>query len=147
MELMVVVAIMGMALLVSAPAIQGFLGSKRIEQNIDSLTAHMDLARHVATAQNNPVEIFFSADNGEYWLLDDDNGDGAADDGERIFGPYALSQGVTLDVSELAADGRLVFQPSGVLAPGQGGTISLTSDRGDTYQVEVFNSGTISRIS
>lgn len=142
-ELMVVLALMGLALLVGTPAMQSYLGSQRIQDAGDGLIARFDLARQMAVAGNNPVEIVFDEDQSAYRIHDDDNGDGVQDNGERLLGPYPLGAGIGLDVSTLAGDGRIVFQPSGLLQPGQGGTIGLSDGEEKSLVLEVFNSGTI----
>jgi len=144
-ELMVVVSIIGLSLLITAPMVGQYMRDKELSDSTRALASHLDLARNLAIADHNPCEVFFDSGAGTYWLLDDDNGNGTADTGERQFGPYSIGSTVSIQNLDLGGGGRLVFQPSGMLASTQGGRVIFGDARGNADTLEVYNSGTTSK--
>lgn len=143
-ELMVVLALLGMSLLVAAPNINGYLGTKRMERTFDDMSAHLDMARNLAVATNTPCEALFDTAYDNYRVFVDTNANGSIDTGERVIGPFDMPNNVDLETVSLAGDGRLVFQTSGVLGSGQGGSIIIKYDNGVRDTMEVYNSGSLS---
>jgi prepilin-type N-terminal cleavage/methylation domain-containing protein len=140
-EMMIVVVVLGLALAAGVPYMGGYLRSKQLQDSVESMASRFEYARSRAVAERNPYQIFLNdPHDGEYRILDDDDGDGSVDAGEAIFGPYALPAGVTISSIDLSGDG-LEFRPSGMLHAGQGGTITLGDSQDRQSTLEVYASG------
>jgi len=146
-ELATVLMVISLAAAVGAPAVTGYFRSNEMERSVSQFSAHLDLARHRSIAQNNPYEVLLGdpAAN-QIRIHDDDDGDGSVDEGETVLGPYDLPGGIAFTDVALNGDGRLVFRPSGMLDAGQGGTVLLADGHGNEVRIEIFGSGSVSRV-
>lgn len=144
-EMLVIVSIMGLVLVVGAPRMAGYMQGQRLSKGLDELASHLDLARQRAVAENNAFRVILDDPaDGQYWLHSDRNGNDVVDGGEPTFGPYTLPRGVFFSSVNLLGDGGLVFLTSGMLRTGEGGTVTLGDERGQTKTLEVFGSGLVS---
>lgn len=82
-ELMIVIAVMGIMTAIAIPSYQTFMAQKRLNGAAREVMSDLMAARMQAIAQNNNFEVSF-LDNRRYQILDDDNNNGAADTGEAM---------------------------------------------------------------
>jgi prepilin-type N-terminal cleavage/methylation domain-containing protein len=141
-ELMIVLVVLGLALAMGAPYMGGYLRSKQLQDSVESMSARFELARSRAVSERNPYHVLLNSPNdGEYRILDDDDGDGNVDIGETVLGPFALPTGVTIASIDLLGGGGIEFRPSGMLRAGQGGSITLADSKNRAKMLEVYASG------
>ncbi len=104
-ELMVGVVVIGILAAVSVPSISGFMRSQNAASGTEQLGAHLRMARSRAILEGNDYLVQFTSAN-SYQVVDDDGGGNGipgaagyvaanrnnetADDGEQVYGPYAL---------------------------------------------------------
>jgi prepilin-type N-terminal cleavage/methylation domain-containing protein len=114
LELMVGLTVFGILAAVSAPSICSYLRSRGARSGADQVVAHLRMARSNAIMEGNDYLVQF-IDATTYVVIDDDGGgdglpgspdfvatnrgNGAADFGERVFGPYELPPGLAFDTS------------------------------------------------
>lgn len=97
-EVMVAVLIIGLALLATTPALRTSLVGHRLKGGAEELQAKMRLARSRAIAENVPVILAWNADDGQFYLVVDDDQDGTPDWGdETAEGPFCTPKGVKFD--------------------------------------------------
>jgi Tfp pilus assembly protein FimT len=145
-ELLAVLGLLGLAMSISAPNIQTYMQTQKLERTYDQMASHLDLARQRAIARHNPFEcVLGGVDDNRYWIHDDENSNGAVEPGEEMLGPFQLPSGIAFSNIELLGDGRLVFLPSGMLRVGEGGTITLVDNHQREKTLEVMASGMVSR--
>lgn len=146
-ELAVVCSVMGLALLISAPNLAGYMRTQKVNKGIDALTSQLDLTKQRAVNRHCPVELKLrDPQTDEFWSYEDANSNGVWDNGERKHGPFKLPKGVTFDTIALQGNNRLVFMPSGVLQAGQGGPITLLDCDGHSRTLEVMATGMARRL-
>lgn len=150
-ELMVVVAIVGLLMGVGMPALQDFIKNDRLSSQINTLVGHLAYARSEAVTRGLPVGLCVSKDMtsctagswGDGWILlvDDDGtaGPGAGDTILRV--KQALSGNNTL-TSTLGTS--FVYDSRGFSAAGTG-TFSLCDDRGVSRMksISISNTGRV----
>ena len=130
-ELMIVVTIMGILLAVTAPAMARFAGNWRLNGAAANMAMVMRSARSAAVSKDINVVFTFDEDTGQYSYLEDKNGNGDADDGERESAVQTLPPGVLLD-DYTVPQTSVTFNGKGSTA--DGGTIEMK--RGD-YEVQI----------
>ena len=141
-ELVVVCCILGLALLVTAPNLSGYMRTQNVKKGLDAIASQIDLARERSVAHRVPVEfVLRDPSENEFWSYEDANRNGGFDNGEPSYGPYTLPKGVTFDEIRLQGDSRLVFQPSGTLQAGQGGPLTLMDCNGQSMTLTIMASG------
>lgn len=141
-EIMIVLVVVGVTLAAGAPFFQGYMASRGIEASMNDLVSQIDLARNRALAENNPYRVLLnSPEEGQYRVHDDDSANDSIEDGETIYGPFRLSGAVAFQAIELGGGEVIVFEASGMLPAGQGGTITLADDCGRSEILEVYTSG------
>lgn len=141
-EMVIVCSILGLALLISAPNLSGYLLTQTADKGIQALRSQVDLARQRAITHRNPVEIMLrDPDPTSFWSYDDRNSNGVLDNAEPTYGPFTLPRGVVFDDLRLNGDNRLVFLPSGMLQAGQGGPITVLDAHGRSRTLTVMFSG------
>jgi type II secretory pathway pseudopilin PulG len=141
LELLVVLSIVGLTFLFSLPGMAGYRDSIELNQAVSQVAGHMALARQKAVTEHNDFMFVFTNDV-EYFLLDDDNSNGAQDPGEKTLGPYRLPG--TVHVTDLVPGSSFSFSPSGMLRQaGQQVAVDLTNANGTTKGVTVWTSGSI----
>jgi prepilin-type N-terminal cleavage/methylation domain-containing protein len=130
-ELMIVVTIMGILLAVTAPAMSRFAGNWRLNGAAANMAMVMRSARSAAVSKDINVVFTFDEDKGEYSYLEDTNGNGDADGGERESAVQTLPPGVLFD-DYTVPQTSVTFNGKGSTA--DGGTIAMK--RGD-YEVQI----------
>jgi Tfp pilus assembly protein FimT len=142
LEIMIVMVVIGLALAAGTPYIQGYMQSRGIEASMNDFVSQIDLARNRALAENNPYRVLLdSPEQGQYQVHDDDNANDSIEDGETLYGPFRLSGTVAFQAIALGGGDVIVFEASGMLPAGQGGTITLADDCGRSEILEVYTSG------
>jgi prepilin-type N-terminal cleavage/methylation domain-containing protein len=141
-ETMIVLVVIGLTLAAGTPFVRGYMHSRGIGEAANDLVSQLDLARNRAIAENNPYRVLFDSPvAGQYRVHDDDDGNGSIDEGEALYGPFTLPGSVAFDDIDVGGTSFVTFEPSGMLAVGQGGQIILTDDRGRSKTLEVYTSG------
>ena len=145
-ELMITLAIIGIALVFASPNIATFIKNYRITTQANGLLADFQLARNNSVTQGLPVSVCASSDTANAsptcstttWssgriVFTDANGNGTVDAGDtllRISEP--LSGSNSLVAANLTSGGIIQFRPSGMPAGITGSTIAtftLCDDR------------------
>lgn len=135
-ELMIVVSIMGLLLAVSSPGLARFAANWRLNGAAATMAMHLRAARSAAVNKNIDVVFFFDQDAGEYFFLEDTNGNGVADGGERETAVQELPSGVIIkDFSVPQAS--ITFSSKGSTA--DGGTIVMTGRGGRQVQIRIYS--------
>jgi len=127
-ELLIVIAIMGIMAAMAVPSYQTFMAQRRLNGAARQVMSDLMAARMKAITQNNEFKVFFLADGHQYQILDDDNNNGIADTGEAIQTKDIQTDYYDVTMSSTA---NPIFYPRGT-APG-GATITLTNSRGSKY--------------
>jgi prepilin-type N-terminal cleavage/methylation domain-containing protein len=135
-ELMIVITIMGLVLAVSTPAIMDYTRSWRMNGETSKVATIMRSARTTAVTRNINVIFVFDAGRGEYYTVEDTNGDGAASSGERKSPVHALPAGMTIDNYTMGQQ-WVTFGPKG--NTGDGGTITLKGKNEAEKTIRVFS--------
>lgn len=130
-ELMIVVTIMGVVLAVSAPAMSRFAGNWRLNGAAANMAMVMRSARGSAVSKDVDVVFTFDDAQGQYSYLEDTNGNGDADAGERQSSVQTLPPGITID-DYTVPQTSVTFNGKGATA--DGGTILMK--RGN-YEVQI----------
>ena len=137
-EVMVVVAIMGVSMLAALPSFRGYLQSNRVNDTARELSGRMRMARQSAVAEGIPRIVTWNFDAGSYLVVRDDNGDGQAQDGEPRLGPFTISE--ELDLASKEGEGfagdQVIFRPNGS-ASGTG-TLVLANEAGYLLELTVL---------
>lgn len=154
-ELMMVVAIIGILALITAPNIVTGLPTYRIKAAVRDCTSQLRNARHLAIKEKRNVTVTFDGDKNFYMVganrfpyygsLDEEYGSGVS------FGRGSATSGVGGD--SIPVDGidinndSFAFTPRGLAAFEAGavtGAVYLTNNRGDSYAVAVNAAGAVS---
>jgi prepilin-type N-terminal cleavage/methylation domain-containing protein len=135
-ELMIVISIMGLLLAVSSPALSRFAANWRLNGAAATMAMHMRAARSTAVNKNIDVVFFFDQDAGEYYFLEDTNGNGVADGGERETGVQVLPSGVIFKDFTVPST-EIIFSSKGSTA--DGGTIMMTGRDGKAVQIRIYS--------
>ncbi len=134
-ELMIVITIMGILLAVTAPAMSRFAGNWRLNGAAANMAMVMRSARSAAVSKDINVVFTFDEDTGEYSYLEDKNGNGDADDGERVSAVQTLPPGVLFD-DYTVPQTSVTFNGKGSTA--DGGTIEMKRG-GYEVQIRVYS--------
>ncbi|MBU4581417.1 MAG: prepilin-type N-terminal cleavage/methylation domain-containing protein [Proteobacteria bacterium] len=121
-EMMIVVAVMGIMSAIAAPNLMHYMAERRLNGAARMVMSDLMAARQRAVTQNNEFKVFFNTNQHEYTILDDDDNDGTADTGEatevrNIWNDY-------YDVT-LSASVNPIFTPRGTSTNGT--TVTLSS--------------------
>ena len=123
-EIAIGIAILGLVLL-------AFAGNWRLNGAAANMAMVMRSARSAAVSKDINVVFTFDEDTGQYSYLEDKNGNGDADDGERESAVQTLPPGVLFD-DYTVPQTSVTFNGKGSTA--DGGTIEMK--RGD-YEVQI----------
>jgi prepilin-type N-terminal cleavage/methylation domain-containing protein len=96
-ELMIVITIMGVLLAVSVPALSRYYSNWRLNGAASQMAMSLRAARSTAVNKDIETVFLFDKDAGQYHILEDANGNGDADAGERESTVQDLPTGVTID--------------------------------------------------
>ncbi len=135
-ELMIVISILGLVLLASTPAMMRYADTWRLEGETSRMVTAMRAARSTAVARNTNVIFVFNQSDGEYFTVEDTNGDGDADAGERTGPVHALPAGFVIDDYSMPQQ-WVTFGPRG--NTGDGGTITLRGKRNDEKNIRIYS--------
>jgi prepilin-type N-terminal cleavage/methylation domain-containing protein len=131
-ELMIVITIMGVLLGVSTPAISRFASNWRLNGAASQMAMVLRSARSAAVGKDCNVVFTFDDAQGQYSFLEDTNGNGGADAGERESAVQQLPPGVSIEEFTVPQT-TVTFTSKGSTA--DGGTIVMKG-RGD-YQIQI----------
>ena len=123
LELMIVLAIMGILSAIAAPNFMHYMAERRLSGAARMVMSDLMAARQKAVSQNNNFKVFFNASNHQYTILDDDDNDGTADTGEAT--EVRDIQTDYYDVT-LSASANPIFTPRGTSTNGTKVTLSST---------------------
>ena len=128
-EMVVAISIFGLILAVGTPPVVRFLRHFQAKDSAQVVSSILRQARSKAVHEKNNYVVFFNRTARTMVLLDDDGGgngnpanagfiatnrgNGAANAGERIYGPYRLPEGQVfgLIAGSVSADGAYVTSP------------------------------------
>ena len=128
-ELVVAISILGLVLAVGTPPVVRFLRHFQAKDTAQVVSGILRQARGKAIHEKNNYVVFFSIGNRTVTLLDDDGGgngnpsnggfiatnrgNGRADQGERMYGPYRLPEGQVFGMigGTTGPDGTYVTSP------------------------------------
>lgn len=115
-EMLMVVVVIGIVASVSAPTFRGYMMSQRISAASRQLVTNLRFARLRSVDERNPWVVLFMRTSNQYILFSDDGGGGGIatnpnynelnrsnlrpDPGERVYGPFTLTGGVTYGMVE-----------------------------------------------
>lgn len=134
-ELMIAIAVMGLVLAASIPAMGRFMQSWRLNGEIDQLAGFLRGARSTAIMKNRDVIFKFQMSDGTYFYFEDTDSDGVRDGDEYQSGTRTLEGGISIDAHTLSSP-ILIFGSRG--NTNEGGTITLRNTRANTRMVSVF---------
>ena len=135
-EMMIVIAIMGIFAGIAIPNYLSWLPKSRLNGAARQVHGDLMAARMKAVSQNNEFKIFF-LNNHEYQVLDDDDNDGNIDGGEWTQTKDIQSEYSDVTFSNVSANP--IFRPRGTA---YGTTITLTNSAGLKY-VKVATTGRV----
>ena len=138
-ELMIVIAIMGIMAAIAVPGYQTFMAQRRLNGAARQVMSDLMAARMKAISLNQNVKVSFSGSDHLYQIWNDANGNGtvADDEGDDI------ARDINPDYYDVtfSASANPVFQPRGIVAPGS--TITLTNSSGSKKYVKVAPTGRV----
>jgi type IV fimbrial biogenesis protein FimT len=135
-ELMVTISVMGLLLAVSSPALSRFAANWRLNAAASQMAMNLRAARSTAVNKNIDVVFMFDQDAGEYHFLEDTNGNGVADGGERETSVQTLPTGVVIDDFTVPQT-SITFSSKG--STSDGGTIVMMGRNGLQVQIRVYS--------
>ncbi len=153
-ELMVVVAIAGMAMAFAIPAMGTFIKNERLVTQINTLVGHLAYARSEAVTRRQQVILCASsnmtscqgADWADGWILfiDADN-DSDFTAGEQILRAQAPLEGIGTTL--VSSAGSMVIYDNRGFSPNANGVFSLCDDRGAAHvkSLSITNTGRVRR--
>ena len=137
-ELMVVIVIASLMIGLSMPAFLKYQRSLRERGAREQLVQDLRMARQTAVTTHSQVIVAFPATSNvlTYTILTDSNGNRIKDSTERQ-NTKGLPEGTYIDILQLAPVDSVIFDPSGMLAPGTSGgrLVVHASDRPDTLNI------------
>jgi type IV fimbrial biogenesis protein FimT len=137
-EMMIVVAIMGILSAIAAPNFAHYMAERRLNGAARMVMSDLMAARQKAVSQNNAFRVFFNANHHEYTILDDDNGNYWPDTGEAT-----EARDIQRDYYDVTFTvlWNPIFFPRGTA---WGTTVTLTSSRtGVSKYVKVASTGRV----
>jgi prepilin-type N-terminal cleavage/methylation domain-containing protein len=126
-ELLVVVAIIGLAVTVAVPLISGAVQSARIRTAIDEFAISLMAARMLAVTQQSPVDLTVAADPANYYEYPDRNGE---------LQRFAMPEEVRI----VSSTNPITFQPNGMVAGGARTVLETRRSGGPVETWEVATS-------
>jgi prepilin-type N-terminal cleavage/methylation domain-containing protein len=135
-ELMIVITIMGAMLAVSSPALSRFAANWRLNGATARMAMVMRAARSTAVSKNIDCVFVFDKDAGQYYFIEDTDGDGTADAGERTSTAQDLPRGVIID-SFSVPQASVTFNAQGSTA--DGGTIVVKGHSEREVEIHVYS--------
>ncbi len=152
-ELMVVVAIAGMAMAFAIPAMGTFIKNERLVTQINTLVGHLAYARSEAVTRRQQIILCASSNmntcNGANWatgwilFIDADNSS-TFNAGEQVLRAKATLEGSNTLIS---STGALIIYDNRGFSPNSNGVFSLCDDRGAAHvkSISITNTGRVRR--
>ncbi len=152
-ELMVVVAIAGMAMAFAIPAMGTFIKNERLVTQINTLVGHLAYARSEAVTRrqqtilcaSNNMNTCNGADWATGWILfiDADNSS-TFNAGEQVLRAKATLEGSNTLIS---STGAMIIYDNRGFSPNSNGVFSLCDDRGAAHvkSISITNTGRVRR--
>jgi prepilin-type N-terminal cleavage/methylation domain-containing protein len=144
-EIMVVMLVLGLSLMAGIPAFSRFMQSNNLTSAAEQLGGHFKLARQQAVAEGIPHIVLYNTSSETYVIVQDDNRNNIADDGEPVQGPFELPNHIDLDNGEPGFTGnQVVLDPDGTAS--ETASVVFTNNReqvitltllGPTAQVQI----------
>ena len=153
-ELMVVVAIAGMAMAFAIPAMGTFIKNERLVTQINTLVGHLAYARSEAVTRRQQVILCASSNMtsclgtnwADGWILfiDADNSS-TFTNGEEILRAKAALEGIGTTL--VSSTGSMVIYDNRGFSPNSNGVFSLCDDRGAAHvkSISITNTGRVRR--
>jgi type IV fimbrial biogenesis protein FimT len=138
-EMIIVIAIMGIVSAISAPNLFNYMAERRLNGAARMVMSDLLAARQSAVTENNNFKIFFNANQHTYTVLDDNNNDGSITSGEAT-----QVKDIQRDYYDVTCSSTTdpVFAPRGTST--NGATVTLTSTRtGGSKYVKVAWTGRV----
>src|SRR3990172_7707402 len=137
-ELMIVIAIMGIMAAMAFPSYQTFMTQRRLNGAARQVMSDLMAARMKAVNLNQKVKVSFGSDHA-YQLWNDADGNGTVDDDE--------GDDIVKDIHPNYYDVTFstaapIFLPRGTVLPGSNSNITLTNSSGSKY-VKVASTGRV----
>jgi Tfp pilus assembly protein FimT len=133
---MVVVGILGLLMAVSVPGLVRWVRSWQINGEANTMAMMMRAARSTAVNKNIDVVFVFDQSEGEYFYVQDADGDGTADANELQSGTHELPRGIAIE-SFTTPQQWITFTPRGSTA--DGGTITIQNKHEYARTIQVFS--------
>ena len=128
-ELMIVVAVMGILMTIAIPGYQIFAAQKRLNGAARMVMSDLMAARMKAVSLNQRVKVSFGGN--VYRICNDADGNGTVADNEGDDIEKDINS--EYDDVTLSASANPIFRPPGTAA--LGGTVTLTNSRGSKYVI------------
>jgi len=125
-ELVIAMFIMTVVMLASVPNLRSYRESVRLQRGTDVVTNAVADARARSRSENISVIVEYRTATNEVAVIDDTNGNGQIDVGERVE-VHAIGAGLTLAQTSFTND-QLIFDDHGTAQAG--GSIFLTGAEG-----------------
>jgi len=124
-ELLVVLAIVGLAVMVAVPVISGAIQSARIRTAIDQFAVSLMAVRMLAVTQQAPVDLIVATDPANYYEYPDRNG-----------APQRFA--MPAEVRIVSSTNPITFQPNGMVAGGARTVLEArrSGSPAETWEVE-----------
>ena len=142
MEMIIVIAIIGILSAIAIPAFLSMLPGMRLNGAARMVMGDLMAARMSAVKENNNYRVFFNTPAAnQYQILDDDNNNGNADTNESLTTKYIQTEGNSdtakyYDVT-LSHTANPIFYPRGTA---YGTTVTVNNSSGSKY-VKVASTG------
>lgn len=91
-ELMAVIAVMGLIITIGMPTITQFIYRMRVMGATQALASRLQLARQMAITDKVRYVFNYDLTKGSYWVFKDDNENWVRDAGEKLVGPYVVGE-------------------------------------------------------
>ena len=146
LELIIVIAILGISMAIAAPGLSTMIANNRISSNASDFASALQLAKAEAVARLNPVIIckknaastdcITDGDWSQGWIVfSDDNGNGGIDaPGEVVLLIHeALHERISFGGNTAEVDSSITFRPSGTSSVTTTSTLIMCDERGFDY--------------
>ena len=136
-ELAVAFSLTAILAAATLPAMSRYLRTHQLTGAVNGMAAELRFCRARAASEGNNVVFSWNTESGTYTILDDDNDNGATDEGEAVVGPKQLPTGVTLanGPNTPFVGTSIIFQPDG--SANQGGQFTLTGCNELSYEIQL----------
>jgi len=143
-ECAVVLTVLAIAVAAAAPQISKFKEDTDLRNAALQVQSDLRLACRTACSRHiQSIVAFGGAGGSTYTILYDSDMDRTADSGE-LLRTRALPGGIYISQLALTPADSVIFIPTGTLAnPGEGGSITLSNERGGSSTVQVWSSGSV----